>query len=69
MNIKIDKDVPFRPRRVRRSVLPFKDMKIGDSVLIPQPLLNGAYYDARTAKIRIATRREDENHVRIWRTA
>ena len=70
---KIEKNIPIPQRRV----YPFKKMEIGDSFFIPLPegrnvqyLQSNLTWSARMKRIRVTTRRTEENGVfgvRVWR--
>jgi hypothetical protein len=70
MDMKIEKNVPMpeRSRNVMGLSALLKKMEIGDSIVIPKEKRNVAGSTARSAGVKIATRAEGSNSVRIWRT-
>lgn len=44
-------------------------MRVGDSFVMPKSLITRLGYVSRKAGVKIATRKEGEEHLRVWRTA
>ena len=67
---KFEKNVPLPDPKNKRIKIPFSEMKIGDSVFIPNPdglrIRAGIYSQAKYWHVRIAVRLTDEG-VRVFR--
>ena len=69
---KIEKDVPIPGKSVgRRCKYPFKDMEVGDSVLLPMQIkqVHSRLYHCRHQLGFKFTARSSEGGVRCWRIA
>jgi len=61
-------EIPTHAREITSKVrLLMVKMKVGDSYLYPRARRTSLAQVAKLAKIRIATRSVDDNHVRVWR--
>lgn len=68
MNIKIEKNIPL-PDKSSGLVAGLKKLKIGDSFLAAADKRATIASSAKYAGIKVATRKEGDADVRIWRTA
>lgn len=63
--IKIEKGIPIPNRATWKPIV--DKMKPGDSILIERKFLWGIRSVARASHIKIATRKQDDKMVRVWR--
>lgn len=66
--VKIEKNIPLTSRRGGNNLAALiKQMKAGDSVLLPAALRNYTGTASLTANIKIATRKVNDKEFRLWR--
>jgi hypothetical protein len=71
MTIKIEKGIPLPERGGRKGGLSdaVRSMDIGDSFVLPLAKRNGLAHLAVRLGVKLATRKEGADKVRVWRTA
>ena len=68
MDVEIRDGVPLPAARKKRVTIDFKKMKVGQSFLVRNVDLNGVRYAAKVQDTKIAVRREDDEHMCVWKT-
>jgi len=69
MNFIIEKGVPVPPVRKNSLVGTMRTMAINDSLALPINHQRSIHSAARTAGIKCASRKLDEDTIRVWRVA